>query len=154
MPIAKKDKIYVLLQFLLFLLWLVEIGEMHFELSPNLRRLALLIAGVGLILVLVALVQIGSKISPFPSPRQGTKLITTGAFAFARHPIYSGVLFLAFGLSIWLGSGYKLIISLLLYLLFFLKSRYEEKRLLEIFPDYDLYRKNTGRFFPKFKGRI
>ncbi len=51
MPIAKKDKIYVLLQFLLFLLWLVEIGEMHFELSPNLRTLALLIAGVGLIIV-------------------------------------------------------------------------------------------------------
>jgi protein-S-isoprenylcysteine O-methyltransferase Ste14 len=116
--------------------------------------LALFTAVVGIILILFAFFQIRSKISPFPSPRQGAKLVTSGAFAFARHPIYSGVLFAAFGLSFWLGSGYKLLISVLLYLLFFLKSRYEEKRLLEIFPEYEIYRRNTGRFFPKFRGRI
>ncbi len=154
MAIPKKDKIYVLLQFLVFVAWLFELENLKFRLSENLHYLGLIVAGIGFILILVALVQIGSKISPFPSPMQGAKLVTSGAFAFARHPIYAGVLFAAFGLSVWLGSGYKLLISLLLYLIFFLKSRYEEKRLLEIFPEYEIYRRNTGRFFPKFKGRI
>ena len=154
MTVPKKDKIYVLLQFLLFLAWFFEVEDMHFQLSENLHKLALILAGVGVVLIIVAMVQIRNKISPFPSPRQGAKLITSGAFAFARHPIYSGVIFVSFGLSVWLGSGYKLLISLLLYLLLFLKSRYEEKRLLEIFPEYALYRRTTGRFFPKFKARI
>ena len=154
MSIPKKDKVYVALQFLLFLIWFFEVRDLTFRLSENLHMLALIIAGVGLLLILIALLQIGNKISPFPSLRQGARLVTSGAFAFSRHPIYSGILFMAFGLSVWLGSGYKLVISLLLYLLLFLKSRYEEKRLLKIFPDYALYRRNTGRFFPKFKGRI
>ena len=154
MTIPKKDKVYVLLQFLVFIAWLFELQSFKFKLSENLHYLALIVSVIGFILILGALVQIGSKISPFPSPMQGAKLVTSGAFAFARHPIYSGILFAAFGLAVWMGSGYKLLISFLLYLIFFLKSRYEEKRLLEIFPEYELYRRITGRFFPKFRGRI
>ena len=154
MPVPKKDKIYVLLQFLVFIAWLMEVEKLRFQLSENLHYLGLIVAAIGIILILVALVQIGSKISPFPSPMQGAKLVTSGTFAFARHPIYAGLLFAAFGLSVWLGSGYKLLICLLLYVIFFLKSRSEEERLLEIFPEYEIYKRNTGRFFPKFKGRI
>ena len=154
MSIPKKDKIYVLLQFLTFVAWLFELKSLKFTLSENLHYLGLWVAGAGFLLILVALVQLGAKISPFPSPVRGVKLLTSGAFAFARHPIYSGVLFAAFGISVWLGSGYKLLISLLLYLIFFLKSRYEENQLSKIFPEYAFYKTNTGRFFPKFKGRI
>lgn len=154
MSIPKEDKIYVLLQLLVLIAWLFEPESWKFELSENLHYLGLIVAVIGFILILVALVQVGTRISPFPSPMQGAKLVTSGAFAFARHPMYSGILFAAFGLSIWLGSGYKLLMSLLLYLILFLKSRYEEKRLLQIFPEYEIYKRNTGRFFPKFKGRI
>src|SRR5690606_6752899 len=111
-------------------------------------------AGIGLLLVIAAFLQLNTNLSPFPSPKEGAKLVTNGVFAFARHPIYAGVLFMAFGISFGRGSGYKLIISVLLYLLFFLKSRYEEQRLQEIFPDYVLYKRVTGRFFPKFNWRI
>ena len=154
MAIPKKDKYYVLLQILVFLAWLFEVQSLKFQLSENLHWLALFIAGTGLILVSISFLQIWSQISPFPSPRKGAKLVTSGAFAFARHPIYSGIMFMAFGLSVWWGSGYKLLISLLLYLVFYLKSSYEEKQLLKVFPEYAVYRRNTGRFFPKFKGRI
>lgn len=154
MTIPRRDIIYVILQFLLLLFWIFDLDRMEFQISENLHSLGLVIAVAGFLLAAIALWQIRAAISPFPSPRQGAKLVTQRAFAFARHPIYSGILFMAFGLSVYFGSGYKLLISLVLYLLFFLKSRYEEKRLLESFPEYALYRKNTGRFFPKFKGRI
>lgn len=154
MDIPKKDKIFVLLQFLLFIAWLFEVKAWRFELSSNLHSLALITALMGLLLVLAAILQLNKNLSPFPSPKKGAKLITGGVFAFSRHPIYSGILFMAFGLGFWLGSGYKLMISLLFFVLFYLKSKYEERRLEEAFREYPVYKKNTGRFFPKFRGRI
>lgn len=154
MAVPKKDKIFVTLQFLVFLAWLPDVNRWHFELSENLQALALIFAVIGALLVLIALWQLRMNLSPFPSPKKEAQLITGGVFAFARHPIYSGLMFMVFGISIWLGSGYKLAVSLLLLVLFHLKSRYEEQRLTEAFPDYPVYKRNTGRFFPKFKGRI
>ncbi len=154
MAIPKKDKIFVGLQLLLFIAYLLEVEMLMFRISENMHKLALFCGGIGLVLVLVALLQLKTSLSPFPSPKKGTKLITGGVFVFARHPIYAGILFMAFGISVWLGSGYKLIISVLLYLLFFFKSRYEEQLLQETFPEYVEYKKHTGRFFPKFNWRI
>ncbi len=154
MAVPKKDKIFVALQFLVFIAWIIEVEPWSFKLSSNLSALSFIIAVIGLVLVLIAFLQLNTNLSPFPSPKKGAKLVTGGVFAFARHPIYSGILFMAFGISIWLGSGYKLAISLLLYLVFYFKSRYEEQRLEEAFPDYNVYKTRTGRFFPKFKGRI
>lgn len=154
MPVPLKDKIYVLLQFALFAVWLLDFNDLEVVLPLNLRWIALFVAGIGVILILIAFLQLNTKLSPFPSPKEGSKLITTGAFTFARHPIYSGVLMIAFGMSFWLGSGYKLIISLVLAVLFYDKSSYEEKRLLERFPEYGVYKAQTGRFFPKFSWRI
>lgn len=154
MAVSKKDKIFVVLQFLVFFAWLPDVNRWHLELSENLQALALIFAVIGASLVLIALLQLRTNLSPFPSPKEGAQLITGGVFAFARHPIYSGLLFMAFGISIWLGSGYKLAVSLLLLVLFHLKSRYEEQRLTEAYPVYPVYKRNTGRFFPKFKGRI
>ncbi len=154
MAVPAKDKMYVFIQILVFLAWLPEFEALQFKLPENLRWIALISAGIGLLLILFAFLQLNTNLSPFPSPKQGAKLVTSGVFAFARHPIYSGILFMAFGLSIWFSSGYKLIISFLLFLVFYLKSRYEEERLVHRFPKYVIYRRETGRFFPKFKWRI
>lgn len=151
MAVPKKDKIFVGLQFLVFFAWLLDVQTWYFRLSDNMHGLALIFAGIGLILVLIAFLQLNTKLSPFPSPTKQARLVTGGVFAFARHPIYSGILFMAFGISVWLGSGYKLFISVLLFLLFYFKSRYEEERLTEAFPNYPDYKRKTGRFFPKFK---
>ncbi len=154
MAVPAKDKIYVFLQFLVFLVWLPEFESLHFIFPENLRWLALMGAGIGFLLILIALLQLNTNLSPFPSPTQGAKLVTSGVFAFARHPIYSGILFMAFGLSVWFTSGYKLIISILLLLVFYFKSSYEEKLLQQQFTEYEVYKKQTGRFFPKFRWRI
>ncbi|MFD0976007.1 methyltransferase family protein [Salinimicrobium gaetbulicola] len=154
MPVPLKDKIYVLLQIVIFLAWLFDAENLFLEFPENLRWIALFVAGIGGILIVIAFIQLNTRLSPFPSPKKGSRLITSGAFTFARHPIYSGILMIAFGLSFWLGSGYKLIISLVLAGLFYAKSSYEEKRLQERFPEYGSYKAQTGRFFPKFNWRI
>ena len=154
MAVPVKDYVFVFLQFLVFIVWLFDLESLELVLPQNLRYIALFVAGIGLLLVIIAFLQLNTKLSPFPSPKIGARLITNGAFAFARHPIYSGVLFMAFGISFWLNSGYKLSVSLLLLLLFYLKSRYEEQRLQKSFPEYVFYKRQTGRFFPKFNWRI
>nr|WP_281169118.1 isoprenylcysteine carboxylmethyltransferase family protein [Salinimicrobium terrae] len=154
MAVPKKDKIFVMLQFLVFIAWLFEVEAWHFQLSDNLHGLGMVLAIIGLLLVLAAFLQLNTNLSPFPSPKEGAKLVTGGVFAFARHPIYSGVLFMGFGISVWMGSGYKLLMTFLLFLIFYFKSRYEEERLIAAFPEYLDYKKDTGRFFPKFRGRI
>ena len=154
MAVPLKDKTYVALQFLVLLAWIIKVESWHFPLPENLQKLALFFAGIGLLLILIAFLQLNTNLSPFPSPKKSAKLITSGIFAFARHPIYSGILFMAFGLSFWWNSGYKLLISFMLFLVFYFKSRYEEERLEIRFPEYVLYKRQTGRFFPKFRWRM
>lgn len=154
MTVPFKDKVYVVLQFLLFAAYLFEWETLKFMLPENLRWIALFGAFAGLILILISFLQLNKHLSPFPSPTKNVQLRTNGAFAFARHPIYTGVIFISFGVAIWLGSGYKLLLSILVFILFYAKSGYEEKQLENLFSEYAVYKKSTGRFFPKFKGRI
>jgi protein-S-isoprenylcysteine O-methyltransferase Ste14 len=55
---------------------------------------------------------------------------------------------MALGWSVWLQSHVKLGFTLLLFILFDLKSRREERLLAQIFPEYDGYRKRVSRLVP------
>lgn len=144
-----KDVVYVGLQLLLFVIFLFENESWKFEVPQVVKILFMLLGILGGAVALIALFQLGGNLSPFPSPKRKGKLITTGLFHYMRHPIYTGIIFSAFSISTFFGSGLKLTISFLLVVLFFLKSKYEEKRLLEKFPDYREYCQDTGRFLPK-----
>lgn len=103
---------------------------------------------LGAILIVVAVLQLNINLSAFPSPLADSKLIETGVFKFIRHPIYSGLILAFFGYAIVDDSGYKLLISVGILLWFYFKSLYEEKLLIEKFPEYLEYKKRSGRFFP------
>lgn len=103
---------------------------------------------LGAILIVIAVLQLNINLSAFPSPLADSKLIETGVFKFIRHPIYSGLILAFFGYAIVDDSGYKLLISVGLLLWFYFKSLYEEKLLIEKFPEYLEYKKRSGRFFP------
>lgn len=111
-----------------------------------LRYSGLIILGFGLVLGLVAMFQINTKLSPFPTPVPNGKLITKGAYNIARHPIYTAVIFIGFGIALYQASWYKALIALLLLILFYFKSQYEEKLLSNKFSEYSDYKKKTRRF--------
>lgn len=99
----------------------------------------------------LAVVQIRRHITMFPTPKEQAVLIRSGAFSRVRHPIYSGILLMAFG-GAWVASSWLLIgFSFLLWGLFYVKSNYEEQRLSAFFSDYPAYMQVTGKFFPKLK---
>lgn len=154
MKLGEMDFIYVIGQFLLFAAFFIDPGFFTFPSFLFFKILAGLFMAIGFVMGMGSLWQLRHYLSPFPSPRINTKLIQTQWFQYIRHPIYTAIIFAAIGVSLLTGSGYRMILSLLLILLFYKKSSYEELRLMEVFPEYRNYQKRTGRFLPRlFKSR-
>lgn len=144
-----KDIVLVSIQLFLMLAFFLNVKWFSIDVLEHFVWFYVGLAGVAF--SAIALLQMNVHLSPFPTPKPDSKLITNGVFKFCRHPIYSGILIFMFSFSFWLGEGFKLLISLLLLVLFYYKSTYEEEMLKAIFPNYEAYSSKTGRFFPKFR---
>lgn len=131
---------------LLFAAFVVPIHLTTIHLPLLLRYAGLCIVGLGVVIGLIAVLQLNTKLSPFPTPVANGKLLTHGVFAISRHPIYAALIFAGLGYSIFNESLYNGLIVMLLVLLFYFKSRYEEQLLAQKFPEYQDYKKNTRRF--------
>ncbi len=118
------------------------------KLGLTIQKIGLLIAVFGGMIIILALLQLNKNLSPFPTPKEAATLLQNGLYKYMRHPIYTGIMLFLVGYGVYQNSLYKLLISLLLVILFYLKSNYEEQRLEQKFPDYKLYKNKTGRFFP------
>jgi protein-S-isoprenylcysteine O-methyltransferase Ste14 len=146
-----KDIVYVGIQFLLFVGYLFEVKKLRFEQFEFFQFILIPFIVAGIAVILISLFQLNKNLSPFPSPKENSELITTGLFSKMRHPIYSGILLLVFSFALYQNSGFKMLISFFLWILFYFKTCYEEKQLSLKFPEYKNYKINTGRFFPKIK---
>lgn len=151
MRIKNKDIGYVSIQVLLFAGYFFEVKKLNFDLPESIQFILLPIIAAGIAIMAISLFQMNKNLSPFPTPKDNSELITTGLFSKVRHPIYSGILLLAFSLALYLNSGFKILVAFFLLILFHFKTRYEEKQLSLKFPEYKNYKMNTGRFIPKLK---
>ena len=153
MKVAGKDVFYVALQILLFFTFLLNVELFSFEINVFIEIISVAIGIIGLALIIIAFFQLNKNLSPFPTPVESARLLTNGVFKLMRHPIYTGILLIFFSIAVFQGSAYRILISALLLILFYFKTLYEEKKLAEKFPEYEAYKKNTGRFLPKIKIR-
>lgn len=82
--------------------------------------------------------------------RADHELVTTGPFAYVRHPIYSAMALILLALAIGLGNEWRLIVALPLYALGTRLRIAEEERLLRAMfgPAYDAYAARVARFIP------
>lgn len=142
-----KDYLFVSIQFILFFCFIFDF-DWSLKSGFAILKIGLYIAVFGGIIIILALLQLNKNLSPFPTPKNNTTLLQNGLYKYIRHPIYTGIILLFTGYSLSQNSFYKLGISLLLVILFYFKSNYEELRLEQKFPDYKLYKSKTGKFFP------
>lgn len=103
---------------------------------------------LGLGIALWAAISLGPNLTPMPKPKRDSELIQTGLYRLVRHPIYFGVIVLAFGWAAVEQNGYTLGVAIALLIFFELKSRKEEEWLLEKFPNYKAYQQSTKKLIP------
>lgn len=134
------------MQLVLFALYVLPIGFYSIEIPLWLYYVGIILCVIGAILGTVALLQQNTKLSLFPSPVESGTLLTTGAYAISRHPIYTSILSITLGYALVITSWYKVFICLLLVILFYFKSCYEETLLIAKYPDYQIYKAKVSRF--------
>jgi protein-S-isoprenylcysteine O-methyltransferase Ste14 len=100
-----------------------------------------LVAGGALVIVQAARA-LGSGLTPFPKPAEGAELVEHGPYAVVRHPVYTGGILFALGISLAL-SPWALLAAAALALVWALKAAVEERFLLDRFPAYAGYREQT-----------
>lgn len=145
---TSKDYWFVGIQLMLFILFVVTPSTPHISLPKLVSALGLIVAALGLVIILFSIFQLSNALTPYPSPKQGASLKTNGLYRFSRHPIYSGILLLCFGWTLYSASFSRMLLTVALYALFYFKSKYEEKRLVEVYGEnYIMYKQKTARFF-------
>jgi protein-S-isoprenylcysteine O-methyltransferase Ste14 len=108
----------------------------------------LVLTVAGLLLATWARRHLGRNWSAAVTVKEGHALVRSGPYARVRHPIYSGLLLAMTGTAVAIGEWRGLLAVLLVLLAFVLKSRVEEKRMGETFPEYEAYRQESAALIP------
>jgi protein-S-isoprenylcysteine O-methyltransferase Ste14 len=78
-----------------------------------------------------------------------SNLVTTGIYRYIRHPLYSSLLLLAWGLFFKAPSGIGAVLALFATAALFGTARFDELECLSVFgSEYQEYMKRTRRFIP------
>jgi protein-S-isoprenylcysteine O-methyltransferase Ste14 len=114
---------------------------------PNLpvQILAAVLIGIGSLASLLVLWRLGKSFSIMPEAR---KLVTGGPYAYARHPLYTVEMITIVGTALQFAAPWSWLVALVVVLLLWIRSHYEEQVLEEAYPEYGAYRQRTKRFIP------
>ncbi|HZP06066.1 MAG TPA: isoprenylcysteine carboxylmethyltransferase family protein [Terracidiphilus sp.] len=115
---------------------------------------AIFIAGfvlelAGALFAVWARLTLGGNWSGRPSLMANHELVTSGPYALARHPIYTGLLFAALGTALAIGEWRCLLGTFVLASAFLIKIQAEERLMMQAFADsYPAYRRRVKALIP------
>jgi protein-S-isoprenylcysteine O-methyltransferase Ste14 len=105
---------------------------------------------LGVVIALIAAINLGKNLTPLPRPKDNAELIEGGLYRFVRHPIYFGVIVLSFGWGLIQQSTLVWLYVVIIAIFFDIKSRKEEQWLVERFSDYADYQGRVRKLIPWF----
>jgi protein-S-isoprenylcysteine O-methyltransferase Ste14 len=150
----QRGEIYVAIQGLLFA-WLIfgpknwaPLGAWPLLSGTAATWTGITLIALGFLIALAAALGLGRALTPLPKPNEAGQLVASGVYRWVRHPIYTGVLLMALGWAFYIEGLVTLWSVLLLAIFFDIKSRREERWLLEKYPEYAAYQKKTRRLIP------
>ena len=95
---------------------------------------------------------LGHNLTDTVVTRRAATLVTNGPYRWIRHPMYVGLLLAIIANTLIANSAYFAIVGIAAFLVIAARTRIEERNLIARFgEDYEHYRTQTGRFFPKFR---
>jgi len=104
------------------------------------------ILGTGI--ALVAAINLGKNLTPLPKPKENAELIQGGLYRLVRHPIYFGVIVLSIGWGLIQQSALVWLYIIVIAIFFDIKSRQEERWLVERFSTYADYQGRVRKLIP------
>jgi len=117
-------------------------------LSSGARTATTVFTAVGATLVVWAVLVFGRGVTPSPMPSKKAKLQTRGPYRWIRHPMYTGVILWMAGSAAarqnWLAAA--LWVALIGF--FLAKIAWEERRLVETYPQYQSYKDSVPALVP------
>jgi len=143
---------FVLAQFALFALFGIGFILLPFTLGGDLRWMGGVLIVIGGVILALAIYEHNVRNQALPNieptPNQKVALIDSGLYSQIRHPIYTAVLTVAFGIALFHGHIALLALACGMVIFFTYKSMYEETLLTQAYSKYEEYVKHTGRFLP------
>lgn len=106
----------------------------------------LLVAGV--FLLATGVFRLGVNLTPLPYPKTQSTLVRSGPYGVVRHPIYAGLILLAYGWAFLVRGWLTLVYATTLFIFFEVKSAREERWLIEKFPEYLEYQRRVRKLIP------
>ena len=101
-----------------------------------------LAGGFGSVIVLARL---GKAFAIMPEARI---LVTTGPYAYARHPLYAVEFLTIVGVAMQFRQPWAALLGAGVIVLQVIRSIFEERVLMAAYPEYEAYRARTARFIP------
>ncbi len=89
-----------------------------------------------------------SKLNVFPEVRKGTIIIMTGPYRLIRHPMYISVILFTIAQLLDKTTYLRALILIVLIVDLIIKIGFEEKMLIEKFPEYQKYIDGTKKLLP------
>ena len=144
-----RGRLLVTLQFgcLIALVLIPSAGGVGFE---RLLTARLLIGAAGVVLA-IAFINLRDSVTVFPEPRDGVPFITSGIYAYVRHPMYLGVLLFAAGMVCVKWTPLAVAIWVALFIDLQVKYRYEDRLLAARWPEAALYQATVGALLPRWQ---
>jgi protein-S-isoprenylcysteine O-methyltransferase Ste14 len=127
--------------------WIVALD---FNLAAWLRWVGFAIGLLSIILTFWTEIALGRQFSPQLQLRQQHQLITSGPYAYVRHPLYTALDAFGFSLALVSANWYFVAIFMLSLVGLAFRVPKEERMMQEQFGEaYSAYSQKTGRFLPK-----
>ena len=148
------DKKFMLVFGVTALIWFLAIGfdkRLHASDIP----VALQALGLAMLLLTTGFIMWVMRENSFAAPvvkvqtERGHRVVSTGPYAWVRHPMYSGTILFFVGVPLLLGSWWGVALSPLFVILFAIRSGIEERALVAGLPGYaDYTRRVRYRLVP------
>ncbi|QWD83131.1 isoprenylcysteine carboxylmethyltransferase family protein [Polynucleobacter sp. MWH-P3-07-1] len=117
--------------------------------SEILKMIALILFPLGVLIAIVAAIQLKRNLTPLPMPVEHGELIQTGLYAYVRHPIYLGVILMALAWFLHTQAVLTLVEFIAVMIFFEVKSRQEEYWMGQVYPEYAEYQRRTAKLVPR-----
>lgn len=132
--------------------WAIFLQELRsFQTVAVIGQVAgIILLGAGVFLRFWGILHLKSQFTRYVTVREGDEIVSTGPYRKLRHPLYTGLLFITFGMAFFFSSilaaifgGGTMVWALLQ------RINYEEQLLMEKFgPAYEVWMKQRARLIP------